>query len=385
MGNDLTVFQEGELEESFYKHHGPANESWRDFFSRTFSGMMNMLMQPKRCNYCHSDLLMYCDDELVYQPHEYSIVNSSHQLLHCATWIENPLSKLWIIYLHTNTRALVDAQEILPLCQELGANLLSFDLPGCGKSEGNLSFSMVSDLAVVLRHLWQTHPNIEIVVWARGMSTALILEYLQSPPSIDEDETIERTILSSIRYLILDSPFISVSQMVNDASRTITAYGVSVPSPIITFCSSLIRRNVKSKLGSDPYDVIPINSVPFMTLPCYILSARHDDYMPPHHGQAVYESWGSNYRELTPRTSTSQPECQYEIFEGKHFGFREKEIVLKPLESIREYVSYRPLGIEQQLSSSTCGGEGGGGNRLMFPSTIFRIPSASSLASKGCL
>jgi pimeloyl-ACP methyl ester carboxylesterase len=373
MGNDMTVFQEGELEESFYKHHGPPDENWRQFFSRTFSGVMNMLMQPKRFDYRPSDLIKNCDDELLYQPHEYALVNSAHQLLHCANWIENPSSKLWILYLHTNTRALIDAQEVLPLCHELGANLLSFDLPGCGKSEGNLSFSMVSDLAVVLRHLWQTYPDIEIVVWARGMSTALILEYLKSSPCVDEDQAVDATILSAIRYLVLDSPFVSVSQMVHDASRTITAYGVSVPSPIISFCSSIIRRNVKAKLGSDPYDVIPLNSVPYMTLPCYILSARHDDYMPPHHGQTIYESWGSI------QDTSGRPECQYEIFEGKHFGLRDKEIILKPLECIREHVSYRPEAIEQQLAA------GRGPNGLMFPSTIFRIPSASSLASKGCL
>ena len=47
-----------------------------------------------------------------------------------------------VIYLHTNTRCLVDAKEVLPLCDVLGGSLLAFDLPGCGKSDGHLTFQM---------------------------------------------------------------------------------------------------------------------------------------------------------------------------------------------------------------------------------------------------
>jgi hypothetical protein len=47
-----------------------------------------------------------------------------------------------VLYLHTNTRCLLDAKEVLPVCDELGASLLAFDLPGCGHSEGTLTFQM---------------------------------------------------------------------------------------------------------------------------------------------------------------------------------------------------------------------------------------------------
>jgi hypothetical protein len=380
MGNDMTVFQEGELEESFYKHHGPKDESWRDFFSRTYSGVMNMLIQPKRFEYRNSDLNKEYDNELPFQVSEFSIVSPAGFLLHCGHWIENPASKLWFVYLHTNTRSLVDAQEVLPICHHLGANLMSFDLPGCGKSQGNLSFSMVSDLAIVLKHLWVTHPDIEIVIWARGMSIAL--EYLYSFQSRTDDLD-DLAVGSAIKYLVLDSPFISVNKMVNDASQTITAYGVSVPSPIVSFCGSFLRRGVRSKLGSDPYDVVPINHVPFMSIPCSIISARHDDYMPPHHGQTIFEVWG------TKSNLTERPDCEFEIFEGKHFGLREKELILKPSDSILSHVTYRPITIEEQQQQfpNRERGHNNFPNRILFPpsSTIFRIPSGSSLASKGTL
>jgi hypothetical protein len=47
-----------------------------------------------------------------------------------------------VLYLHTNTRSLVDAKEVLPVCHALGASLLAFDLPGCGHSDGTLTFHM---------------------------------------------------------------------------------------------------------------------------------------------------------------------------------------------------------------------------------------------------
>lgn len=252
---------------------------------------------------------------------------------------------------------------------------MSFDLPGCGKSQGNLSFSMVSDLAIVLKHLWVTNPDIEIVIWARGMSTALALEYLHTFQSRTDDID-DLAVGSSIKYLVLDSPFISVNRMVNDASLTITAYGVSVPSAIVSFCGSFLRRDVKSKLGSDPYDVVPINHAPYMTTPCSIISARHDDYMPPHHGQTIFEVWGSN-------TNSTRPDCEFDIFEGKHFGLREKEVILKPFNSILNHVTYRPNTIEEHLPIRE---NNNFPNRILFPSsTIFRIPSGSALASKGTL
>lgn len=397
MGNDIAVFQEGELEESFYRYHGPKNESWSEFFSRTYSGIMNMLIQPKRFQYRTHDLInnSHCSgsnnnhediDESSYKVNEFNIM-SSDQLLHCATWIENSKSKLWFLYLHTNTRSLADAPEILPLCSLLGANLLSFDLPGCGKSQGNLSFSMVSDLAAIINYFTSTYPNCELVIWARGMSTALIIEYLNGLQGVqtENSEGDNRTagdsvVASTIKYVVLDSPFLSVKKMVADASQTITAYGITVPSTVVSFCSSFIRRSVKSKLGCDPYDVKPVNFVPNMTVPCSILSARSDDYMPPHHGQSIFEVWGQS---IQPR-----PYCEFEVYEGRHFGLREKELVCKPLNSILNYVNYRPQTIEEQfltesqlmnLTSPMNGVFLFGGNGML------RIPSNSSLASKGAL
>lgn len=80
-----------------------------------------------------------------------------------------PRSRPLLLYLHTNTRCLLDAKEVLPLCDVLGASLLAFDLPGCGKSEGFLSFQMTQDLHRVVKHATKELGFREIVLWARGL------------------------------------------------------------------------------------------------------------------------------------------------------------------------------------------------------------------------
>ena len=77
MGNDITVFREGELEKDFRKYYGPDDEGLIEFFMRTFSGFTNHLIQPKRqsyenheltipgIEYEHQEVSLYCDGKRV--------------------------------------------------------------------------------------------------------------------------------------------------------------------------------------------------------------------------------------------------------------------------------------------------------------------------------
>jgi hypothetical protein len=95
-----------------------------------------------------------------------------------------------ILYLHNNTRSIVDALEVLPLAKALDFDLISFDIPGCGKSTGVLS----AEINIVIDKVisWyidyynsndindsSTIPNDSpnLLIWARGMSTKYAIEY----------------------------------------------------------------------------------------------------------------------------------------------------------------------------------------------------------------
>jgi hypothetical protein len=164
----------------------------------------------------------------------------------------------------------------------------------------------------------------DIVLWARGMATAVAIECARNISA-------SGTANFRVKFMVLDSPFISVKQMVKDASTSIKTCGVAVPKTIITLCGHVIRRSVKSRLGSDPYDVKPLELVGDVKIPCFIMSATSDDYIPIHHGGAVAEKWADGCDE--------DIKCSRCEFSGRHFGEREEIVVLLPVDEIRPHLS----------------------------------------------
>jgi pimeloyl-ACP methyl ester carboxylesterase len=314
MGNDIDVFQKDELENDFWRLYGPKDESFSDLFKRGFSTMMKMLMQPKRFEYQSHDL--ESKDFSNYIPSEYGML-CNDIMLHCARWDKYGInSSVVVIYLHTNTRSLVDAKEILPFCDQISASLLSFDLRGCGKSAGNLGFNMVLDLAHIVNTI-ANESNIEIILWSRGMSTAIAVEYLSTLSSAH----------SPVKFLVLDSPFISTEQMVQDAAAAIKAFGVfTVPSMFVSMATNRLRKSVEKQLGSDPFTIQPITYIPKITTPCYVLIASRDDYIPESHGLAIFN-----------KIPIDVPHWKY-VFVGLHFGVRDSNVVCQPANITVNYV-----------------------------------------------
>lgn len=271
-----------------------------------------MLLQPKKLQYDSHDLIssIYQD----YKIREYALCSDGVNL-HCARWDRNNHDNIFVLYLHTNTRALIDAKEgncllnykcgvssctvALSFCSIINASLISFDLRGCGKSEGNLCFSMVKDLENVVQHITSNHTNAKIVLWARGMATALALEYCST--------LTKHT--SPIVFMILDSPFVSAEKMVNDAAASVSQSVVYVPSFLVNVATNKVRRMVQSRLGQDPYTIKPIEYASQVTVPCFIFAAEDDDYIPCSHGRQMGEA---------------MTQCKYwlKLFKGKHFGER---------------------------------------------------------------
>lgn len=117
---------------------GPNNESFTDLFKRTIKGNIN---QRKCTDYIAADIVP-SDYSGQFDVNEFRLVSEgvpinclyfNKQLPEgCPANMLN--SDICVVYIHTNTRAAVDAVELLPLCRELQCDLAAFDLPGCGKS-----------------------------------------------------------------------------------------------------------------------------------------------------------------------------------------------------------------------------------------------------------
>ena len=160
------------------------------------------------------------------------------------------------------TRCLSDATELLPLCNLLNANLLAFDQRGAGQSEGQLSFSIVDDLSAILESLSGGNRDVKVILWARGMATSIGVQYVMQQQEVmtkwertaparrmilrerhlqrqrrleqalvqgntdeedvedDKDEDDEEP-PQYVKFLVLDSPFTSLKEVVLEAVQDI--------------------------------------------------------------------------------------------------------------------------------------------------------------------
>ncbi len=133
MGNDIEVFERenDEFDQIFWRNHGPTDESTYSFFRRGYNEFCDRLSVPQRSAYTSDDLI-----RSGYEAREFNLQSHRGNTLHCCSWRNlNPSPVIYtnpicILYLHTNTRNLSDATEVISLCDRLGANLVSFDLEG---------------------------------------------------------------------------------------------------------------------------------------------------------------------------------------------------------------------------------------------------------------
>jgi pimeloyl-ACP methyl ester carboxylesterase len=307
MGGNVSEFEVGDDVENdlafLYK-----DETLTDLFNRNLRDMTNVLLQPKRLEYDSSWLTTDDNGCADYTFKEFKL-HVSDTVLACAKWTKNPNSDIIFIYLHTNARALVDATEILPLCNLLDANLLAFDMRGCGKSEGRLTLSLGKDVKDIVDLLIEKQPEIKIIIWARGISTYGSIDYASS-----------QNIPKNIKFMILDTPFTSIEDIVLDAATSIKSFGVTVPSLFVKFALNLVRKSVRKEIKFDPYNVKPVAVAYAIRIPCYVLSADEDEYINDAMSQRLFET-------LTcPRW--------YRQYPGTHFGARDPCVVMAPIDKI---------------------------------------------------
>jgi hypothetical protein len=146
MGNDMDVCsKDTNLDAIFWAAHGPKDESSIQFFRRGYNKFCDSISTPKRKEYTEADLQMTSKHfrmEEYYEILEFPVF-SQDVALHACLWKRIKFHKkyrlkddapLCFIYMHTNTKSLVDALEISGLAHELDAYILAFDLPGTKKT-----------------------------------------------------------------------------------------------------------------------------------------------------------------------------------------------------------------------------------------------------------
>lgn len=291
-----------------------------------------------------------CDD---YEVNEFKYSCADGTKLNCVKWVRDPDADLCVVYLHTSvsivsyedflswylintlfflmqTRSLCDATELLPLCNLLNANLLSFDQRGSGKSEGQLSFHSVNDLTAIIESLGGGNDGVKVILWARGMASSFGIQYVTKQQDImkqwirtaparrmvahdkrlrrqeekqrsesesgekltvvvdEDDESDEEEAPSQyVKFLVLDSPYTSLKEVVLEATKHIDVLGGVIPPVFVKFALYMFKNKIQESLDIDPYSVSPLQWVSQSQKmqvghevglpPCYILAADNDE------------------------------------------------------------------------------------------------------------
>lgn len=430
--DDIDLFSKDDSLMNYYQEqNGPENETIYQFYSRSYQKLCNRIVAPERFKYDpstdlavegykHNEYDVYARGNTLHMCHwtpkdpkpAFSVCGSSR-----ATASESEdkepeaLLSLCIVYLHTNMRSLVDAKETIPVATTLGAHVISFDLPGCGKSEGQLGGNLDLDVEIILDWVQALiDPTVRIILWARGMSTAPAITLLRrfsisqhqslksklssnasnsSLASLDQSSNsgITSTSLSNsssrssikkapvaktltdfhIIATILDSPFTSIEDMVQHGLEQFQGRGFSFTKTLLSFLIHRTLTHISKQLqGFNLFSVRPVEEVGDISCPVCIISASCDDYVPVQQGQCIAAQWatrvplacyppvdlvGQDITQLSSLHQCRQQLVEFHIFEEvtcKHFDPRPVSVV-----ALTESFLVKQITLNHQAATAT--------------------------------
>lgn len=248
-----------------------------NFFKRYYCKLCDTLINPSRCFYFPEEVKALSSGNFnQFDTVQFQVYSKGISLAACL-WKRKTLKldgrnkQICIIYMHTNTRALIDAKEICvasELCDNI--SVAAFDLPGCGKSEGCLSGTVYKDLEVLIEWIQcLISSDVQIILWARGMSTAAAIEFTANQNGSSKSPS---PAYAAVKAVVLDSPFTSIGDMLSDAADTLSGGGYSPSKSIMEMCTKMVVRTMSQRLGGfNPLQVIPKSSMHMYSI--------HDNHM----------------------------------------------------------------------------------------------------------
>ena len=184
-----------------------------------------------------------------------------------------------VIYLHGNSSSRVEGLVLVPLILPVKATVVSFDWAGCGKSEGEfitLGWNERHDLDILINYLRANRRVGAIGLWGRSMGAVSALFSACNNLNIGP--------------MVIDSPFASMKTLAHELAKK----NSSLPNFILKFVYSKIRETIKEKAGFDINALKPINMAPKCLQPGLFLTAKGDDFVPPHHTQEIFDAYAGD-------------------------------------------------------------------------------------------
>lgn len=181
-----------------------------------------------------------------------------------------------IVFLHGNSSCRLEALPLLQVLIPLSISLFCFDFAGCGLSEGeyiSLGWFERDDLALCIDFLRSSGKASQISIWGRSMGAFTALLHADRDPSI--------------AGLVLDSPFTSLSLLVEELARN----HAKVPAWMVRAVLVPVRSIILHKAGFDIDKLQALEHVSQSFSPALFIAASGDTFILPHHTQDLYDAY----------------------------------------------------------------------------------------------
>ena len=287
----------------------------------SYDKLWKMFIQPNRTQFEKEKLgsaRFRIEPNFIFQREDGTVEGAKHQKLEYTFYrLEKNLlqsndfqtNDCCLVYLHSHSSQRLEGVHLLPFCASVGMDFCTFDMPAHGYSGGEYTTLGVwesEDLKILLDHLKQTQQTKKFVLWGRSMGAVTALIYASRHAS------------NSLAYVVMDSPFSSVEQMLKDIGDSYTGFG----GFMMPFLYDIINEDIESRIGFNLRSLKPIDYCKHIQTPCAFMIANEDTMVTVERTQEMFDAVSCNRKDLI-------------VFEGTHSTPRPQHIIQKLIHKIK--------------------------------------------------
>ena len=219
-----------------------------------------------------------------------------------------------LVYLHSHGGNRVEGVSLLRYAGALGVNFCCFDFAGSGLSGGmytTLGLRESQDCRMVIEHLTRKHGMKHFVIWGRSMGAVAALLYASGRQP-------------HLKFMVLDSPFSDIEQMVRDAGNSY----ISLGEYLAMFLFNMVKDDISKHVGQDLSTFKPLRFCENCTVPGLFLVGKDDPLVLPSRVEEMFNAYQGKPKDMM-------------IIEGTHSSGRSSSDIEKAFKKIEQVFNAR--------------------------------------------
>lgn len=261
---------------------------------KKYDSIWQTFILPERMTYNKESLgpqTRRLDEKTVYRREDMQCLNVRGELIEASLFKLDPSpqktslsSDTCLIYLHSHGGNRLEGLSLLRFAGGLGVNFCCFDFAGSGQSEGTyttLGLRESEDCRVVVDHLMRNYGLKRFILWGRSMGAVAALLYAAGN-------------MPHIKFMVLDSPFSDVEQMVRDAGNSY----ISLGEYLAVFLFSMVKEDISKHIGHDLGTFKPIQFCQNCTVPALFMVGKDDRLVLPSRVEEMFTAYRGSPKDL---------------------------------------------------------------------------------------